>query len=75
MPSNERNDNPGEPKRSTRREGFLPINTNTFDRVFISVVCFIAIQLLWFRFLEASLSIYFATVISLALAYVIIRWG
>ncbi len=68
----------GAPKsspRSARPQGFLPINTNTFDRWFISIVCLIAIHLLWFRFLEASLSINFATVISLVLAYVIIRWG
>ena len=28
------------------RQGFLPFETNTFDRVFISVVCFVAIHLL-----------------------------
>jgi predicted small integral membrane protein len=62
-------------KRPTRRQGFLPINTNTFDRWFISVVCLIAIHLLWFRFVEAYLSINIATIISLVLAYIIIRWG
>jgi predicted small integral membrane protein len=70
------NGNPtDELKRSSRRQGFLPITTNTFDRVFISIVCFVAINLLWFRFVEAYLPIHVATVISLALAFVIIKWG
>ena len=34
------------------RKGFLPIKTNTFDRVFISVVIFVAVHLLWMRFIE-----------------------
>ena len=36
------------------RRGFLPIPTNTFDRVFISVIIFIAISLLWMRFVEPN---------------------
>lgn len=65
---------PGKEKRE-RPPGFLPIVTNTFDRVFISVVVLVAIHLIWFRFLEAYLSIHIATLISLVLGYVIIRWG
>jgi predicted small integral membrane protein len=57
------------------RHGFLPIDTNTFDRVFISVVSFIAINLLWMRFIEAYVPISGAVVISLILAVAIIRWG
>ena len=57
------------------RQGFLPIDTNLFDRWFISIVCLIAIHLLWLRFIEAILPIGFATGISLVLGYVIIRWG
>jgi predicted small integral membrane protein len=57
------------------RQGFLPIETNTFDRVFISVVCLIAIHLLWLRFLEASLPLWIATVISLILGVIIVRNG
>ena len=34
------------------RTGFLPIATNAFDRGFIAVVLFVAINLLWMRFLE-----------------------
>ncbi len=66
---------PGGAKRPARRQGFLPITTNSFDRGFISVVLLIAIHLLWFRFLEAYLSINIATAIALILAYIIIRWG
>ena len=38
-------------------EGFLPFYTNTFDRVFISVVILIGIHLLWLRFMEPALPI------------------
>ena len=59
-----------------RRQGFLPIETNAFDRVFIGVVLFVAIHLLWMRFLEpAGLSLYIATVISLAVGAIIIARG
>ncbi len=66
---------PDAPQRSSRRQGFLPITTSAFDRVFISIVCFVAINLLWFRFVEAFLPIHVATVISLLLAFIIIKWG
>jgi predicted small integral membrane protein len=57
------------------RSGFLPIHTNAFDRGFIGVVLFVAIHLFWMRFLEAWLPLWIATVISLALGYVIVRRG
>ena len=57
------------------RQGFLPIPTNTFDRVFISVVIFVAIHLFWMRFIEAHLSLWIATAISIVLGFIIIRWG
>jgi predicted small integral membrane protein len=63
------------PPKKERPPGFLPIVTNGFDRGFISVVLFVALHLFWFRFLEQSLSINIATLISVALGYVIIRWG
>jgi predicted small integral membrane protein len=59
-----------------RRAGFLPIETNAFDRVFIGVVVFVAIHLLWMRFLEpAGLSLYIATAISVALGALIVARG
>ncbi len=57
------------------RTGFLPIHTNAFDRVFISVVVFVAIHLLWMRFLEASLSLYVATALSVVIGWFIVTRG
>lgn len=57
------------------RRGFLPIDTNTFDRYFISVLCFVAIHLLWMRFVEAYLPLWIATILTVALAVVIVRRG
>ena len=56
-------------------EGFLPFHTNAFDRVFIGVVILIGIHLLWLRFMEPALPIEVATVISLAVGYVVVRRG
>lgn len=64
------------PARAPRRpEGFLPIVTNLFDRIFIAVVLFVAIHLFWMRFLEHSLSIYVATAISIVVGAIIIKRG
>lgn len=58
-----------------QQKGFLPIATNTFDRVFISVVLYIAIHLLWMRFLESFAPLWIATLLSLVIAVVIVRRG
>ena len=43
------------------RRGFLPIQTNWFDRVFISIYIAVALILLWMRFLEPNgIPIWFA---------------
>lgn len=60
---------------NSRREGFLPIHTNAFDRVFIAVVVFIAIHLLWLRLFEAAIPIYGATALSVVIGWVIVRRG
>jgi predicted small integral membrane protein len=58
------------------RKGFLPIQTNWFDRCFIGVVIWVAISLFWFRFVEpAGLSIWIGNAISLAIAVYIVRKG
>lgn len=58
------------------KPGFLPIETNWFDRLFISVVIWVALSLFWFRFIEPmGPSIWISNVIALALAFVIIRKG
>ncbi len=61
--------------RTRRPQGFLPMETNLFDRIFIGVVCFVAIHLLWMRFIEQYIPLTVATVLSLALIYAIARWG
>ncbi|EJC82502.1 putative small integral membrane protein (DUF2160) [Rhizobium leguminosarum bv. trifolii WSM2297] len=55
------------------KPGFLPIETNWFDRLFISVVIWVALSLFWMRFIEpAGLSVWFAAVISAVLgAYIV----
>jgi len=64
-------------ERKNRRNGggFLPIRTNLFDRIFIGVVIFVAIHLFWMRFLEAHISLYAATAISLVVGWIIARRG
>ena len=59
----------------TVRTGFLPIHTNAFDRVFIGTVIFVALHLLWMRFLEAHIPLYAATMLSLLIGAVIVARG
>jgi predicted small integral membrane protein len=66
------------PVPKTGRKGFLPFRTNTWDRFFVSVVCYVAISLLWMRFLEPYLfpgSIWIAVALSIVLGIFIIRRG
>ena len=66
------------PVSKTDRKGFLPFRTNTWDRFFVSVVCYVAISLLWMRFVEPYLfpgSIWIAVALSIALGVFIIRRG
>jgi predicted small integral membrane protein len=64
-----------ESRNNERRPGFLPIETNWFDRLFISVVIWVALSLLWMRFIEPfGLSVWIAVAISVMLgAYIIWR--
>ena len=63
------------PVQHKGRRGFLPIETNAFDRGFISVILWIGISLLWMRFLEAMIPLWVSTVLCLILAIFIIRKG
>ena len=58
-----------------RKPGFLRIKTNLFDRVFISVMIFVGLHLIWMRFLEQYLPLSVATLISIVLGFVIVKWG
>jgi len=66
---------PIQPEVASGRQGFLPIVTNAFDRVFIAIVLFVAVHLLWMRFLEADISLYVATALSVVIGAIIVRWG
>lgn len=58
------------------RIGFLPIETNWFDRLFISVVIWVALSLFWFRFVEPiGVSIWISNAIALAVAILIVTKG
>jgi predicted small integral membrane protein len=66
------------PVPKSGRKGFLPFRTNTWDRFFVSVICYVAINLLWMRFLEPYLfphNIWLAVILSIVLAVFIIRRG
>ena len=56
-------------------KGFLPLETTRGDRIFIGAISFIAIHLLWMRFLESFIPLWVATILSIALAFVIIKRG
>jgi predicted small integral membrane protein len=59
---------------TSRSPGFLPIETNWFDRLFISIVIWVAVSLVWMRFIEpAGLSVWVATTLC-ALLSVFIVW-
>lgn len=62
-------------KPAAGRHGFLPIETNGFDRVFIAAMLFVAVHLFWMRFVEAALPLGVATVLSLILGAIIIIRG
>ena len=59
----------------SKNNGFLPIKTNWFDRLFIGVINFVAIQLVWMRFIESFLSINFSITLGIVLLIYIIWKG
>ena len=67
---------PGTADLPAAKSGFLPIETNWFDRLFISVVIWVALSLFCFRFVDPlGPSIWISTAIALGLAVWIIRKG
>ncbi len=58
-----------------RRRGFLPFETNAFDRVFISVVTGIAAFLLYFRFLESHITLWVPVAVWFVWLAVVVRNG
>jgi predicted small integral membrane protein len=57
------------------RTGFLPIVTNWFDRVFVGIYLFVALELLWMRFLEQSVPLSVCHVLAIALGVLIVWRG
>jgi predicted small integral membrane protein DUF2160 len=55
--------------------GFLPIVTNWFDRVFVGIYLFVALELLWMRFLEQSIPLTVCHVLAIALGALIVWRG
>ena len=65
-----------EPETQAQQPGFLPIETNWFDRLFIAVVIWVALSLFWMRVIEPlGLSVWIATALSAALGAVIVWKG
>jgi predicted small integral membrane protein len=57
------------------QHGFLPIVTNWFDRVFIGIYLFVALELLWMRFLEQSIPLLVCHVLAVVLGVIIVWKG
>lgn len=55
--------------------GFLPMSTSGGERIFITVVVFIAIHFLWMAFLERFLTLWVATILAAVTAFCLIKWG
>jgi predicted small integral membrane protein len=62
-------------KMANLKKGFLPIKTNWFDRLFIGVISYIALQLLWMRFIENFISINVSIGLGLVLIFLIMWKG
>ena len=55
-----------------KKKGVIPLNTNWFDRLFIGVISYVALQLFWMRFIESFASINFSIGIGIVwIAFVI----
>ncbi|ULJ76375.1 MULTISPECIES: DUF2160 family membrane protein [Rhizobium] len=61
--------------RKSERTGFLPIITNWFDRVFVGIYLFVALELFWMRFLEQSIPLTVCHVLAIALGVLIVWRG
>ena len=57
------------------RHGFLPIVTNWFDRLFMGIYLFVALELFWLRFVEWMLPLTFCHILAVALGVLIVWKG
>lgn len=58
-----------------KRRGFLPFETNPFDRVFVSLLITVAVHLLWMRFLAEHITLTVATILMLIVSAIIVARG
>ena len=68
-------DVPAASRAPQERRGFLPIRTNWFDRLFVGIYLFVALELFWMRFLEQSIPLTVCHVLAIALAALIVWRG
>lgn len=61
--------------RPRERRGFLPIRTNWFDRLFMGIYLFVALELFWMRFLEQSIPLTVCHVLAIAIGALIVWRG
>lgn len=57
------------------RHGFLPIVTNWFDRLFMGIYLFVALELFWMRFLEQAIPLTVCHLLAVALGVLIVWKG
>lgn len=55
--------------------GFLPFKTSPGEKVFLSIVSFIAICFLWLRLVEPYIPMWGALIASAIVAAIIMKWG
>ena len=58
-----------------KRRGFLPIETNFIDRIFIAAIIWVLFNLLWMRFVESYVPLWVSTIISIIYSVIIIIKG
>ena len=58
---------------TTTRRGFLPLATTRGDRFFISLLVTAFVHIAWL--LVTLLPVWYASVIALGMAFVVMRWG
>ena len=63
------------PPAVEERRGFLPIVTNWFDRIFVGIYLFVALELFWMRFLEQSIPLMVCHLLAVALGVLIVWRG
>ena len=71
----ETEDEPAAVPTEQERIGFLPIVTNWFDRVFVGIYLFVALELFWMRFLEQSIPLLVCHLLAIALGVLIVWRG